>query len=146
MNGKRYFRPAIATIAACLIIGASFGESSAAVHYPYKTTVAIGNLPGSEGDGTGGDAPAFADLTALNKYYDAADSGRCNDNCLAAIWLNLAHQGRGGLAPKGMAVTVLRSKPESNGYWDCRIEIQQRGGPGDEWVLCDVLSESPGGL
>jgi hypothetical protein len=130
------------------LLGWAETSVSGAVKYPYKTTVLVGNLPGSEADDTHGDAPGFSDLDALDEYYDAADGGNCDAECLAAKWLDLAHAGRAGLAPVGITVWVLRSVPDPHDsrYLDCRIQIQNASGPGDEWVLCDVLKVKPGGL
>lgn len=104
--------------------------------------VAGNGIPGGENE-----VPSFATLDALDKYYNAADSGQCNDECLAAVWLKLGTQSKVTLLDNGMTVWVLRRQtdPASPSYHVCRVFYYAPGTSTgiNAWVLCSNLAGEP---
>jgi hypothetical protein len=105
---------------------------------PLKTKaqlpMAANGLPGAQNE-----VPSFATLEALDEYYDAADSGNCDDNCLASLWLKLGNEEKVTLLDDGMTVWVLRRQadPTTRQYHDCRLLYYSPAGDAiNSWVLC----------
>lgn len=92
-------------------------------------------------------APSFKTLAALDEYYNAAGSGQCNDNCLAALWRDLASRQKVTYLKEGTTVWVIRRQadPDSPTYHVCRVIYYPPSKPTgiNSWVLCANLTGEP---
>jgi hypothetical protein len=127
----------------CAFLG---GALTSAADTKVKTRAQL-PMPENSVPGSPTTVPAFATIEALDEYYDAADSGNCDDQCLAAKWMSLALHAKVALLDDGMTVWILRKQNDisSPSYHVCRVLYYPPGNPKGvmAWVLCASLAGQP---
>src|SRR5579883_1662776 len=117
--GGKAMRIALGLFCLCLAVSlTSLISTASGTKTRVQLPTAENSVPGSPST-----VPAFATLQALDEYYNAADSGHCDDNCLASLWLKLATEGKVPLLDDGTTVWLLRRQtdPGDSTYHVCRV-------------------------